>query len=218
VARTRTSTDSAAPAIPLDPSYLSARRKLANREVGLDWPKLRRRSADGSPDTIRLYPARLAQSENARLADLAPQLRDRLFVIGTDGASLLFAIDKRGRVVVMDAVELAYPKLVAPDFDAFAAAFVTTRGAKKELERRDKDGALRHISRQWRRLDAIIEGRHALATADPNVILVDIANDYLLARRPDALQDALRAFVKRHPTRGKTLATKIRKYMRQWNA
>jgi hypothetical protein len=70
---------------------------------------------------------------------------------------------------------------------------------------------------QWRRLDAILEGRHRLSrTANIQGMLVDIANAYLDAHRLQELLEALRAFTKRHPSR-KTLAAKLRKYAKKWS-
>ena len=204
-------------AIP--PSYVRARRKLAGREIALDWRKLGRRKARVWPGVLCLWGAREARRENAeRGRFLDEKLQGRLFMIGTNTAGLLFAIDSRGRVVVFDEIEMDYPVLLATDFDRFERSFVVSTKKNKEFRNLEGRETPRRMSDRWRTLDAILEGRHSLSrTANVYGMLIDVANKYLLADGREALLDALRAFVKRHPSR-KTLAAKLRKYANGWGA
>jgi hypothetical protein len=201
----------------LPASYLRARRNLGNREIDLDWRKLGRKEPRMWPGMLWLWTARDARRENSeRRPSLDSKLRDRLFLIGTNTAGVVFAIDARGRVVIMDEIEMDYPVTLGGDFSAFEKCFVTAPEKREALRERDRADALRRMPARWRKLDAILDGRHRLSrTANVHAILVDIANHYLLAGRTEALLEALRTFAARHPRR-KSLVAKLRKYVKQW--
>lgn len=199
--------------VALPESYKRARQKLARREVSLDWTKLGRKEPRVWPGMLWLWSAADARRENAeRRALLDEAIRDRVFLIGTNTAGLLFAIDSRARVVLVDECEMSGPTLLAKDFELFERSFVSRRTPQAP----PKAPSLRGVGAQWRKLDAILEGRHALSrSANIEGILVDIVSDYRRAGQMNALDGALTAFVKRHPGRAR-LATKMRKLVREW--
>jgi hypothetical protein len=203
----------------LPPSYLQARRRLASREIDLDWRKLGRKKPRSWPGMLWLWPPSQARLENAeRGPRLDEKLSGKIFLIGTNTAGLLFAIDDHQRVVVIDEIEMDYPTLLARDFEAFERSFVLGDEKRKELAAREQSASQRGLGARWRKLDAIVEGRHALSrTANVYGILLDIADDYLLAEQREALLNALGAFVERHPDR-KGVARKLRKYVKAWGS
>jgi len=203
--------------VTLPPRYLRARQRVGGRELALDWRQLGRRKPRVWPGMIWLWRADEARRENAERASmLAPEERDRLYLIGTSMGGDLYALDPRGRVVVVDEIEMAYPVVVARDFAAFETSFVLAAEAQKRLHAREEQDELRGVPAQWRKLDAILAGPRGLPrTVKTQVMMGDIANTYLLAGRQGALLEALTAFVKRHPGQ-RALATKMRKYAGAW--
>jgi hypothetical protein len=190
---------------PLPASYVRARRKLGGQEIDLDWRKLARRVPPQWPGMIFLY--------------RVGTLREGAYVIGTNTAGLLFALDDRDRVVVLDEAELGEATVLARDFDTFTRAFVS--GSERTAHRaKERARAARGMAARWKKLDDIVAstaGTHLIArNMDVRALLVDIANDYLVDGRRDEFLEALAAFRKRHPVRGKRLATELRAYAARW--
>jgi hypothetical protein len=209
-------------AVTLPPAYLRARGKLAGREIELDWRKLGARKPPVWPGMLCMFDAADARRENLELVPrCGERVRDRLFFFGTNTAGLLFAIDQRGRVVVVDEIELDYPTVLARDFDTLAGGFLITEEARAKHREREDAGRGRRLAGRWKTLDHIITSRDPRLRHPSNrshsaqVVIVDIANEYLLANRQAELLDGLRAFGRRHPGQ-RRLITKMRKYALAW--
>jgi hypothetical protein len=215
--RTTTKTQTPAPPTWLPSGYPRAIAALAGRHVDLDWRKLARKRPRIWPGSIWLWTTAAAAKENASFAPmLDKRLRGDVYFIGTNTAGLLYAIDVRGRVVVIDECEMAYPEPLAPNFETFVSAFVVEKEAQEALATREQAAALRAMPARWKKVDALL----AVGAPKPRpelvrARLVDIANDYLLAGRKDQLLAELRAFAARHPGR-RAIVTKLRAYAERW--
>lgn len=208
--------------VTLPPAYLGARRRLARREIELDWRRIGARKPRVWPGTLYLFDAADARRENLRLSrHVGDRWRHRLFFVGNNAAGLLFALDDRQRVVIVDEIEPDYPTLLARNFDTLARAFLLTADDRAQHERKEDAGKGRVLTARWKRLDDIIAGR------DPRLrnpfnrsvaisgVLVDIANAYLLSGQRAELLDGLRMFGRRHPGYRRWV-TKMRKYALAW--
>jgi len=199
--------------IALPKSYLDARRRLGGREIHLDESKLGRRPRVW-PGLLFLYKADVARRENLELRpSLDERLADRLFVIGTNTAGLLFVIDDGGRVGLLDDCELGEkPTALCGSFEELARCFVTAKAAQEELKQKEYDARLRQMPSRWKRLDEVIEGRHPrFRPSATYAMLVDMVYDYQFAGRADELSKQLSALRKRHPGKARTLIDKLRK-------
>jgi hypothetical protein len=208
--------------VTLPPAYLDVRRRLARREIDLDWRRLGARKPRVWPGTLYLFDGADARRENLRLSEnVADRWRNRLFFLGNNAAGLLFALDDRQRVVIVDEIELDYPTVLARDFEKLARAFLLTADDRAEYERKEDAGKGRRLAGRWKRLDDIIAGRDPRLrhpfnrSAAISVELVEIANAYLLSGQRAELLDGLRAFGGRHPGYRRWV-TKMRKYAFAW--
>jgi hypothetical protein len=181
---------------------------MAGRVLDLDWRKIARREPPMWPGSLSLYSPAEARRETRRLGV------EGLFFIGTNLAGVLFALDVRKRVVLVDEVEREPCVIVAKDFDRFARAFVTDMGAVAALRKKDADQG---VARRWKKLAACLGEPHAMKRAmETWALLVDIANAHLVDGRHGELLASWSAFRKQHPSRTALLDKKLRAYVARW--
>jgi len=194
--------------VDLPQSYISARRRLAKRDVHLDWRELARRQPPMWPGTLWLYRAAEAQRETRRLGV------EGLFVIGTNNAGVLFAFDARRRVVILDEIEREPSVVLAKDFDRFVRAFIMDGKEIEALSKSDRDYGLRY---RWKKLVECLREPHPIVRSmNTWSLLVDIANAHLIEGRSGELQAQWKIFRRQHPSRTGTLDKKLRTYVSRW--
>ncbi|HSO37543.1 MAG TPA: hypothetical protein VLT33_33690 [Labilithrix sp.] len=116
----------------LPATYLRALDAHANEEIPLDWRALGHRKAPRLwPGSIFMFRRSLLARENRTLGKRRLD-GDPLFFIGTNTAGIVFALDRRGRVLVLDEITVDDDVVLAPTFAALLAS--TKRAQPKTLE------------------------------------------------------------------------------------
>ena len=111
---------------PLPPSYAASFERLANTSLRLDWRKLAKKKPPMWPGSLYLYASSTAAEENERLTGYRDERhRGEHYFIGSNAAGIVFALDRKGRIVIFDEIESGDPDngiCIAPSFDALLAS------------------------------------------------------------------------------------------------
>jgi hypothetical protein len=177
-------------------------KQLAGRTLDLDWTALGTRRPPMWPGSIIFDKRREMERRNEELRRRpeAPPV----YLIGRNGAGLAFAIDRRGRVVVLDEIEMDYPVVLAPSLAKFLTSDLSNE--KPSLRRARLQRFARRTAIVWGELE-----RTRAAGRNGDAILADLDDLRDWARaldRSPAFEARLRRFLARalDPTLRRQLA------------